>query len=196
MFEFQTAMSELTGLPVSNAALYEGPSAVASAGYLAKLHNGGTLFVVSAGLHPHTIETLRTYAHGYGAEVVEVRAPTAASPTSTLTLRRSTVRPRGDPRTARTSTARSRTRRARRRGEGAGALLVVAQVDPMTLGILGRPASAASTSPSARASRSATASTSEGRRSASSPRARSRCGGCPDGSPAKPRTSMVAAASC
>ena len=35
MFEFQTAMSELTGLPVSNAALYEGPSAVASAAYLA-----------------------------------------------------------------------------------------------------------------------------------------------------------------
>ena len=35
MFEFQTAMSELTGLPVSNAGLYEGPSSVASAGYLA-----------------------------------------------------------------------------------------------------------------------------------------------------------------
>src|SRR5690349_16110786 len=33
MFEFQTAMSELTGLPVSNAGLYEGPSSVASAGY-------------------------------------------------------------------------------------------------------------------------------------------------------------------
>jgi glycine dehydrogenase subunit 1 len=32
MFEFQTAMSELTGLPVSNAGLYEGPSSVASAG--------------------------------------------------------------------------------------------------------------------------------------------------------------------
>ncbi len=35
MFEFQTAMSELTGLPVSSAGLYEGPSTVASAGYLA-----------------------------------------------------------------------------------------------------------------------------------------------------------------
>jgi glycine dehydrogenase subunit 1 len=35
MFEFQTAMSELTGLPVSNAGLYEGPSSLASAGYLA-----------------------------------------------------------------------------------------------------------------------------------------------------------------
>src|SRR5665648_843428 len=35
MFEFQTAISELTALPVSNAGLYEGPSSVAAAGYLA-----------------------------------------------------------------------------------------------------------------------------------------------------------------
>ena len=72
MFEYQTAISELTGLPVSNASAYEGPSAVAAAGYLAKLHNGRGRFVVSAGLHPHSIETLRTHAHGYGMEVVEV----------------------------------------------------------------------------------------------------------------------------
>ena len=72
MFEYQTAISELTGLPVSNASVYEGPSAVAAAGYLAKLHNGRRRFVVSAGLHPHAIETLRTHAHGYGMEVVEV----------------------------------------------------------------------------------------------------------------------------
>ncbi|HMD52206.1 MAG TPA: aminomethyl-transferring glycine dehydrogenase subunit GcvPA, partial [Solirubrobacteraceae bacterium] len=72
MFEYQTAISELTGLPVSNASNYEGPSAVAAAGYLAKLHNGLDRFVVSAGLHPHSIETLRTYAHGYGMQVVEV----------------------------------------------------------------------------------------------------------------------------
>jgi len=72
MFEYQTAISELTGLPVSNASVYEGPSAVAAAGYLAKLHNGRSRFVVSSGLHPHAIETLRTHAHGYGMEVVEV----------------------------------------------------------------------------------------------------------------------------
>jgi glycine dehydrogenase subunit 1 len=72
MFEYQTAISELTGLPVSNASVYEGPSAVASAGYLAKLANGKPKFVVSRGLHPHSRETLQTYAHGFGAEVVEV----------------------------------------------------------------------------------------------------------------------------
>ncbi len=35
MFEYQTAICELTALPVSNASVYEGPSAVAAAGYLA-----------------------------------------------------------------------------------------------------------------------------------------------------------------
>jgi glycine dehydrogenase subunit 1 len=72
MFEYQTAISELTGLPVSNASVYEGPSAVAAAGYLAKLHNGRPRLVISAGLHPHTIQTLRTYAHGYDMDLVEV----------------------------------------------------------------------------------------------------------------------------
>jgi glycine cleavage system P protein (glycine dehydrogenase) subunit 1 len=72
MFEYQTAISELTALPVSNASVYEGPSAVASAGYLARQANGRSKFVASAGLHPHSLETLRTYAHGFGAEVVEV----------------------------------------------------------------------------------------------------------------------------
>jgi len=72
MFEYQTAICELTALPVSNASVYEGPSAVAAAGYLARLANGKARFVVSAGLHPHSRETLRTMAHGYGAELVEV----------------------------------------------------------------------------------------------------------------------------
>jgi glycine dehydrogenase subunit 1 len=73
MFEFQTAISELTGLPVANASLYEGPSSVASAAYLAM---GATKerrkLVASRGLHPHSRETLRTYARGFGAKVVEV----------------------------------------------------------------------------------------------------------------------------
>ena len=73
MFEFQTAISELTGLPVANASLYEGPSSVASAAYLALgAGKGRTKLVVSRGLHPHSRATLKTYARGFGAEVVEI----------------------------------------------------------------------------------------------------------------------------
>jgi glycine dehydrogenase subunit 1 len=72
MFEFQTAISELTGLPVSNASVYEGPSAVAAAGYLAKLETRRTKLVASRGLHPHSRAALRTHAVGYGMEVEEV----------------------------------------------------------------------------------------------------------------------------
>jgi len=72
MFEYQTAISELTGLPVSNASLYEGPSAVGAAAYLAKLSNKRTQHVVSRGVHPHSRETLQTLAAGYGTSVDEI----------------------------------------------------------------------------------------------------------------------------
>ena len=71
MFEYQTAISELTGLPVSNASVYEGPSAVAAAGYVARNVNARSRFVVSRGVHPHAREALATLAHAWGMEVVE-----------------------------------------------------------------------------------------------------------------------------
>ena len=73
MFEYQTAICELTGLPVSNASVYEGPSAVAAAGYVAKLANPErSRFIVSRGVHPHSREALATLAHGWGMDVVDV----------------------------------------------------------------------------------------------------------------------------
>jgi glycine cleavage system P protein (glycine dehydrogenase) subunit 1 len=71
MFEYQTAISELTGLPISNASVYEGPSAVAAAGYVAKLHNHRSRFVISRGVHPHSRECVRTLVRAWGMEVVE-----------------------------------------------------------------------------------------------------------------------------
>jgi glycine dehydrogenase subunit 1 len=65
MFEYQTAISELTGLPVSNATLYEAPSAVASAGWLAFQHTRKPRFLVSEGLHPHSREALATTSAGW-----------------------------------------------------------------------------------------------------------------------------------
>jgi len=79
MFEYQTAISELTGLPVSNASLYEGPSALGAAGYMARLANARPRFVISRGVHPHSRATLATLSAGYGTEVVE--APLAGGVT-------------------------------------------------------------------------------------------------------------------
>jgi glycine dehydrogenase subunit 1 len=84
MFEFQTAMSELTGLPVSNAALYEGPSSVASAAYLAMGATDRSKLVASRGVHPHSRESLVTYGAGYGSELTEV--PLAAGVTGAEAL--------------------------------------------------------------------------------------------------------------
>jgi glycine dehydrogenase subunit 1 len=72
MFEYQTAICELTGMDVSNASVYEGPSALAAAGYLAKLTNGRGRFVISRAVHPHARETLVTLCAGYGMSVSEV----------------------------------------------------------------------------------------------------------------------------
>ncbi|MDO8212719.1 aminomethyl-transferring glycine dehydrogenase subunit GcvPA [Conexibacter sp. CPCC 206217] len=72
MFEYQTAISELTGLPVSNASVYEGPSAVGAAGYLAKLTNGRPRVLASRGVHPHSRQTLVTLSYGYGQTVQEI----------------------------------------------------------------------------------------------------------------------------
>ncbi|HEX3511783.1 MAG TPA: aminomethyl-transferring glycine dehydrogenase subunit GcvPA [Solirubrobacteraceae bacterium] len=145
MFEYQTAISELTGLPVSNASTYEGPSAVAAAAYLAKLHNGRSRLVMSAGLHPHTIETLRTYAHGYGMELLEV--PLADGVTDAEAWA-SAVAGDGDVPSAAifaqpnfygaVEDADALSAAAKREGAGS-APVVVCQVDPITLGVLRAP---------------------------------------------------------
>ena len=85
MFEYQTAISELTGLPVSNATLYEGPSAVGAAGFLARQHHKRTRFLISRGVHPHSRETLRTMSAGWGIEVEEI--PLAGGVTDADALR-------------------------------------------------------------------------------------------------------------
>jgi glycine dehydrogenase subunit 1 len=143
MFEYQTAISELTGLPVSNASTYEGPSAVAAAAYLAKLHNSKRRLVISAGLHPHTIETLRTLAHGYGMEVVLVALTSGSAggvtdpdawagaiddDTSAAIFAQPNFYGAVEDAAALSAAAKD-----------AGEPVVIAQVDPITLGILQPP---------------------------------------------------------
>ena len=139
MFEFQTAISELTGLPVSNAALYEGPSSVASAAYLAIGATGRRKLVASRGLHPHSREALGTYSAGYGSEVVEVAARRRGHRRRRARRGRSTRRPRRSSSSTRTSSAPSRTSRRSREAAHAKGALLVAACDPIALSVLRPP---------------------------------------------------------
>jgi glycine dehydrogenase subunit 1 len=68
VFEFQTMVSELMGLDVSNASLYDGASAIGEALLLAlRSHRGKRQTVwVSEGLHPHAQTVIRTMLHAFG----------------------------------------------------------------------------------------------------------------------------------
>ncbi len=192
MFEYQTAICELTGLPVVQRLGVRG----AVGGRRRRLPGEAAQRRAAAsssapGMHPHAIETLRTLRARLRDGGRRGPAARRRHRPGRVGGRRSTATRARRSSRSRTSTAPSRTPprsappRTGRQPRGLqGRPSVVAQVDPIALGHpRSRPASAASTSPSARASRSATASTSAGPRSASSPRARSTCGGCRDGSP-------------
>ncbi len=74
IFEFQTMISELLGLEVVNASLYDGSTSVAEAALMA-LRAGRRKpqrVVVSRALHPEYREVTRMYVESGGAEVVEV----------------------------------------------------------------------------------------------------------------------------
>ncbi len=79
IFEFQTIISEILGLPVANASMYDAGSAAAEAVLMARRLTGREKTIVSAGLHPHYTGTIATYAHGLGTGLSSLHtAPLAA----------------------------------------------------------------------------------------------------------------------
>jgi len=72
VFEFQTMVARLAGLPVANASLYDGASALVEAVNLGVAAAGRQEVWVSAGIHPHWRAVLATFARGTGHQLVEV----------------------------------------------------------------------------------------------------------------------------
>jgi len=72
IFEYQTAICELTGMDVSNASGYDGATVAADACFIARAHTGRTRIVLAETLHPMARQVVKTYAPGFGMEVVEV----------------------------------------------------------------------------------------------------------------------------
>jgi glycine dehydrogenase subunit 1 len=72
IFEYQTAICELTGMDVSNASGYDGTTVAADACYIAKHATGRSKVVLAEALNPQVRQVVKTYAPGFGLEVVEL----------------------------------------------------------------------------------------------------------------------------
>ena len=72
LFEWQTFVTLLTGLEISNASMYDGASATAEAVLLATRATGRDKVVLSAALHPEYRKVVATYLASTGDEVVTV----------------------------------------------------------------------------------------------------------------------------
>jgi glycine dehydrogenase subunit 1 len=72
IFEYQTAICELTGMDVSNASGYDGTTVAADACFVAKHATGRSKIVVTEATNPQVRQVVKTYAPGFGLEIVEV----------------------------------------------------------------------------------------------------------------------------
>ena len=68
IFEYQTMICELTGMDVSNASVYDGATAAAEAVNML-VDAKRRVALISEGVHPMTLETVRTYAFGADVEI-------------------------------------------------------------------------------------------------------------------------------
>jgi glycine dehydrogenase subunit 1 len=77
IFEFQSYICELTAMPVANASMYDGATALAEAALLAAGATKRTRIVVAKGVHPETRALIATTARGLRLDVVEVECSAA-----------------------------------------------------------------------------------------------------------------------
>jgi len=72
IFEFQTMMSRLTGMELTNASMYDGATALAEAVNMSIRSNGLSDILVSSTLNPFYREVLDTYAWSGGFNIITV----------------------------------------------------------------------------------------------------------------------------
>jgi glycine dehydrogenase subunit 1 len=72
IFEFQTMISELTGMDVANSSMYDGGTALAEAAMLSAGHTRRKKVLISSAVHPEYKDVVKSYAKGQYIDVVEV----------------------------------------------------------------------------------------------------------------------------
>jgi glycine dehydrogenase subunit 1 len=72
IFEYQTMISELTGLPVVNASMYDGATAMTEAAIMACEATKRTEIIIASSVHPENRQVLNTYAQYRNISIVEL----------------------------------------------------------------------------------------------------------------------------
>lgn len=138
-YEYQSMLCELTGMDVANASMYDGASALGEAAVMARDLTKRDEVVISTAVHPHYREVLRTYTRHLGIDVRTV--PFQNGVTSPATIRETIG--------ARTAAVMIQSPNVfgciedgaalAEAAHDAGALLVVAIAEPVSLGLLNPP---------------------------------------------------------
>jgi glycine dehydrogenase subunit 1 len=74
LYEFQTQVANLTGMPVANASLYDGSTAMAEGVLMATRVTRRNKAVISGGVHPHYVRATETVVHAVGVETEALAA--------------------------------------------------------------------------------------------------------------------------
>lgn len=72
IFEFQTMISELTGMEVSNSSLYDGFASLGEAVGLAQATTRKNQILISKGVHPEGRQVVQAASPGRGTDVIEI----------------------------------------------------------------------------------------------------------------------------
>jgi len=72
IFEFQTMISEITGMPIANSSMYDGGTALAEAVNLSAAQTKKKKILVSKAIHPESRAVIETYAKAPNLEIVEI----------------------------------------------------------------------------------------------------------------------------
>jgi glycine dehydrogenase subunit 1 len=143
IFEFQTLMCQLTGQEVANASMYDGSTATTEAVLMAERVTGRQRVLVARSLHPEYRDVLRTYAKNSGLHVEEL--PLTAAGTLDLTALKSALKNDVCAVVLQSPNFFGAVEGLREAGaatQAAGALLVVAVAEALSLGLLKPPAEA------------------------------------------------------
>lgn len=137
-FEYQTLVTQLTGMDVSNASMYDGGSAAAEAVLMAMHTTGRSRVVTTEGVHPEYRQVLATYLANTGVDLVTLDAPDGATAADALAAAVNQETACVLVQHPNFFGCLEEVERMAEVAHQAGALFVVA-VDPISLGLLKRP---------------------------------------------------------